>query len=657
MSDNGIPSGSYSVVCSDGTYFYSANNVTVTSGAALVAPSVTEVNGTGQVYQPKDGDPLWVSLSPNSALASFVYSGDAFQPVQYVPGADPTKCACVSDSRKGTDQLPYLLSCDTTAISSLQGPQFSEAFAPPSGLSVSTTSPRTRWLVAAAYTISGWSDLSSTCNPSGGGPDASGMISLGQPGNIGGLNVSVSNQVALPWYQLQLYFSLGDQIWWLAGAYQPNRDCRTNNNGRCSQLLTLTTSQYGFTWVPQQSFASGYYAPISNVAPQPATYWPSGPAAVAYGRSYTGDFAANFGPNGPFAPLPVAKTVPGSFTGANQMYNPALPCSSSDDGLAVWQFQGSSGSCYFSYRWGCFGTQCLIIGLSWDTTTGVAVLQLIDEYGSNKSISLVDVDDSPNYGWLYMSYNQGADEYWLTAGLSAERLINTPKAFGSAKNWLVVSSATSTNYSAVKSAVASVWPGLVAAAALPTQAPGLLLSLGATVGQVTVSNYTTLTANQALCQYTSGGLVGMLVPQAIQTPVGIGASDAAPSSACDSLMQNLCAGPGVDPTTCCVFRSQLTVPGFSADQNAQFAACFNTQCSGNAKPGGGSLPPLGLSYQPSTTGACGNFCGNITNVQGDLNDLNSNNQTVYCSGSFNPTTLYILLAIILIVVAWNAFSA
>jgi hypothetical protein len=654
---SGLPVGSYSVVCTDGTYFYSTDNVAI-SGPTLAAPAVTEVSGTGQTYSPKDGDPLWVSMAPNSALMAFVYDNGAFQSIQYSPGADPDSCKCVSDSRKGTYELPYQLSCATDQKNTFafQAPTFTEPFGPNSGLNVRpTTPPHTRWLIAATYSIAGWSDLGSTCNPSGGGPDASGMISLGAPGNVGGLNISVTNNVAIPWYQVQLYFSLGDGVWWLVGAYQPNRRCRTTGKNPCSQLLSLDTSQYGFTWVPQQNFAGGYYAPISTTTVTAAQYSSSGPPAVAYTRSYTGDFAANFGPHGPYAPLPVSVTAAGAFDPDNQMYNPALPCFSGQDAVAIWELTGSAADqvCYFSYRWGCLGTQCLIVALTYSAPN--ATLQLIDEYGSSTVVNLVDVDDSPAYGWLYMTYNHTSDEYWVSAGLSANRLVSQPQAFASASNWLVISSRTSTNYSAVKSAVASVWPGLQALGySLPASAPGLLLSLGAVSGGLGVSNYTTLTAAQALCQFTSGGTVGMLVP--VTSSLGFGAGIDAPGAACDSLMQGLCAGQGVDPVTCCVFRSSLSVPGFSAQKDAQFAACYNNQCSGNAQAGS-SLPPLGLSYQPSTTTSCGSFCGNIQDVQGNSNDINHNNQTVYCSSpGVSMTWIYILLALILAVVGWSALS-
>jgi hypothetical protein len=144
-----------------------------------------------------------------------------------------------------------------------------------------------------------------------------------------------------------------------------------------------------------------------------------------------------------------------------------------------------------------------------------------------------------------------------------------------------------------------------------------------------------------------------LVP--VTSSLGFGAGINAPGAACDSLMQELCAGQGVDPTTCCVFRSSLSVPGFSAQQNQQFAACYNNQCSGKAEAGS-SLPPLGLSYQPSISKSCGSFCGNIQNVQGNANDINHNNQTVYCSGTTSMTWIYILLALILAVVGWSALS-
>jgi hypothetical protein len=147
-----------------------------------------------------------------------------------------------------------------------------------------------------------------------------------------------------------------------------------------------------------------------------------------------------------------------------------------------------------------------------------------------------------------------------------------------------------------------------------------------------VGTYTTLTAAQALCQSVSGGTSGMNVPESY-------AGVQAPSTQCDALMQQVCSvsssnplQPWSDAETCCVFRSEMARVAPTLALGYELASCFDVNCAQKA-----SATSPRQSYQPSTVGSCGSFCGNITEVIGDLNTFDKDNQEAYCGSSPSPS--------------------
>jgi hypothetical protein len=406
----------------------------------------------------------------------------------------------------------------------------------------------------------------------------------------------------MPWIQVNQYVGFGDGLYWRVGTYRLYTNMSSHNN--CSALLA-PPGQLGLQVTPFGIYA-GSPAMQTGAAPVYAaaqTYLTGAPAALSPLSGVPSEIAplvqSKF-----YQPLPLIATLQGAFPVTQPLLAPAIPVDKSMDALAVWQVTGA-GFFLFSPRWPAFGVGCCIVQLT------ANALVLYTDTGTT-TVQMASSDSGPNaYAWLYM-HDMGSTGYVVAGGWSASAFVQRPGAFLSEKYWLPI-----------------------------TQGP---LSLG--TGGAT--NYTTLTAYQAVCQMNRGGLFAMDVPSASSsTPYGVGVAGSPQGAACDKYMSETVCGNTYNPQTCCVYTSQLA-QAVGGNLGLQAAACFQSGCAQTATAGSTAPGTGGSGYIPYSVTTCigQTLCLNVEELSGSFNTIASN-QTIYCGGAADTTyIIYIGVALV-----------
>jgi hypothetical protein len=152
----------------------------------------------------------------------------------------------------------------------------------------------------------------------------------------------------------------------------------------------------------------------------------------------------------------------------------------------------------------------------------------------------------------------------------------------------------------------------------------------------TLSNYTTMSAEQAACQSKWGGFRGFQASMTTVNGQAIGLSDAAINSGsfCFDFESMLCnpqyltnGFTNADSQSCCVFNSatyKALLPAVPMETAAQIAGCFDEQCGQQANQG---ISP----FRPGSDNCTASQCLTVLNVVGNYNTLDNNAQTTICN--------------------------
>ncbi len=569
-------------------------DIQVQSGSTVYTASNAELGGLTPLtagwpgYQPQTGDALQTWIGAHVLAITHIYSQGAFQPLTYNPGQPSFTC-------KGGSGTPiqYASGQQGVAPSAASVTGYDGDFAD-LHFTVAGTSTK-NWIGWLGWTLS---LTAANSDPVWG---ESALQELGSGANA---YLKITGSPApMPWIQVNQYVGFGDGLYWRVGAYQLASNMSSHNN--CSALLSLP-GQLGLLVSGYAGYAG---APAMQTGSAPVyastqSYLTGAPAALSPVSGVPSEIAplvqSKF-----YAPLPMIGTLQGAFPVTQPLSAPAIPVSLSHDALAVWQVNSDTSMFLFSYRWPAFGVGCCIVQLT------ATALVLYTDSGAT-TVQMAPADAGPNaYAWLYM-HDMGSTGYVVAGGWSASAFIQRPGAFLSKDYWLPIA-----------------------------QGP---LSLG--TGGAT--NYTTLTAYQAVCQMNRGGLFAMDIPTtSSSTPYSVGVAGSPQGAACDSYMLQTVCGNKYNPQTCCVYDSQLA-QAVGGQLGLQAAACFQSGCAQTATAGSTAPGTGGSGYIPYSVTTCigQTLCLNVEEIAGNFNTIASN-QTIYCGGSATDSTyIYIGLALV-----------